>query len=698
MVEQRLDSRIGLNFKTGFIEPGTKPADFFSNKGKSPEEQQIFGKINTDLAEKPLVLPDQNHSTTAPNVTHEVGLADLLSQEQKAINQAIDKIEDNFDKQVNTLTLAKNLPKEKWISLEKKRVEIHNGGNQIIRQVRDSNPDKEEMANAMVAFLKMAKNLMLIDVMENEMGLAKRSGIAEYYEPLSRALKFKTCNEAHIKIAGLSIKDFLKEGDFKPSGYLKSVVEATTARLDDQSYGKILSENSDNPMMKEYANTTKVTIHNACEQIALFSIITPAIFTEINVPYHSETGRQIISKAREITQQALRLREDLLEVISSPDSPDFPELSETLKGYLDQEDVYIRTQALLKFGLAEPRTEIWMYRMATERRDSHDQHQDFYTGLMRSVEKFTKDYPHEVGIFTVEDVLKFMPGSESGERKIPSFEDLRVINEQILKGSSNHKDLKYEISPTGIGFRGTEVLKGVQAEFISKGDPTKVNIFFHGEKNTLAIGINTKKNEICWNSLDDQNDPKMQKIKNEMISLAHSSLLVLKEKVIEERNRDLQRIAEETKTKQQIISTPKPPKREWIPREKPVEKIKPPKPMSVIEATLQNQTLPVEKKKIREHLEFPKDIKFRDLMATIPHKDRKKVISKIKLFNENGSYKFKAISAKHEGKTIYELVMNGFRVLAVKKDSESGNGQSSFEIFKIDFRSNVFGNTTKSVY
>jgi hypothetical protein len=42
--------------------------------------------------------------------------------------------------------------------------------------------------------------------------------------------------------------------------------------------------------------------------------------------------------------------------------------------------------------------------------------------------------------------------------------------------------------------------------------------------------------------------------------------------------------------------------------------------------------------------------------------------------------------------------MNGFRVLAVKKDSESGNGQSSFEIFKIDFRSNVFGNTTKSVY
>jgi len=96
-------------------------------------------------------LPDQNHSTTAPNVTHEVGLADLLSQEQKAINQAIDKIEDNFDKQVNTLTLAKNLPKEKWISLEKKRVEIHNGGNQIIRQVRDSNPDKEEMANAMVA-------------------------------------------------------------------------------------------------------------------------------------------------------------------------------------------------------------------------------------------------------------------------------------------------------------------------------------------------------------------------------------------------------------------------------------------------------------------------------------------------------------------------------------------------------------------
>jgi len=76
--------------------------------------------------------------------------------------------------------------------------------------------------------------------------------------------------------------------------------------------------------------------------------------------------------------------------------------------------------------------------------------------------------------------------------------------------------------------------------------------------------------------------------------------------------------------------------------------------------------------------------------------------NKIELLKKFGSNNFKAISAVHEEKTVYELSVGNFRVLAVKKDSVGGNGSDNgdakYEIFKIDDRGKVFGKTTKKVY
>ena len=83
-------------------------------------------------------------------------------------------------------------------------------------------------------------------------------------------------------------------------------------------------------------------------------------------------------------------------------------------------------------------------------------------------------------------------------------------------------------------------------------------------------------------------------------------------------------------------------------------------------------------------------------------KDRKRIVDKINWLKENFSNQFKPLTATHEKKPVFEFRIGKFRVLCVPQDSTNGNdlgsGKSKYNIFKIDDRGDVFGNTTKTVY
>jgi len=613
----------------------------------------------------------------------------LLRQEGLSIGRATDIAEKAFNGQIHTSHLDENFPQKKWNYLEDRRLEIHNGGNLLIKAVKDSNPGKEEVKSAMIALLKTSRNLLLIDILDNEVSLAKKNNVD--CRPLAEIIKFRNCSEALMKIEGFSIADFLKGGNFKSSQYLKSVVEATTARGDDDSYSKILSENADSPTIKEYPTFAKQALHYACEQLAIFSVITPEIFDEVKVPYQDEGGKKIVSKAKEIIQQGMNIRRDLLKVISSPNSPDFPEMSKTLEGYLDQDDLYIRTHALLKLGLNDPEYEIWAYRMAKIMLSKNEQYHDFYAKLMHSIERFTEDYPREVTIFTSEKTLKFLSDSNLDEEKIPSLEDIRKINEQIFKESLNHRNLKYEISPNVVDFHGTEVLKKIQIEFVSQGDPTKVTVFLYGDHDSLAIGIDTKRNDVDWNSLDDPNEPKMKGMKNSAKLLTRSILLALKEKVIAEKIKHLQDI-KGSMPEEPAIPTPKMPKRVRTFREKIKIDIQQ-KPIGIEKIKLDlenngNQNKTTEKNGVKRHVIVPEDT---ERPKNIDEEKWKIILQRVKRFNEDGIGDFKMIEkTKHDPVPLYRLRLDkDYRLILIKSDQKN-NGSQPYKLHQVLKRKNDY--------
>jgi len=638
----------------------------------------LTGIAGLPLHEQRLVIQDRvmpiitgviNNADGKPNVT------DPFLHEQSVLNSIADKAESALADRIKIFGLPKDFPTEIWVALEKRRVKIHNSSIFLTRNVKDSNPKQNVVADAMVAALRIARNLLLTDIMDKQLGIANKHGLGDSFQPLMETVRFKTCGEPTIKIQGFSIVDFLRSKNFEMSQFLRSSVEATMARRK-YSYDNILLENTDNPRVKAYPHTARQAIHNACEQFSILSVLAPEIFEEIKVPCHDDAEQEIVSKTRGVIEQALALRRNLLKTIFFPNSPDFPALSALLKEYLDQKDINIKIITLVRLGLNEPKNEIGAYRKA-EILYERGEHTDLYAKLISVIEEFTRVYPQEADIFTIEETTKFLPESRVEGKGFPSFEDLKKISEQILKQSSG---LKYEISPSGVDFHGVAVLKNIIVKFISKGDPTKIQFFLCEEKENFAIGINTKKEKIYWNSLKDPNAPKLQGIRNEAMLLVRSILLAVQAQVEAEYKKG-------QKSKAAIVNptvlnsngSKKDHRDIYVPRPKEA-KPKPKKPLIPIPEVLLGKNANggeneiAAENEVRHNINFPEKKNMNKLMKHVSPENQKKIIEAVNEYNETGVGILKMLdkTAMHNGKPIIELKYRKYRILMTSNGHRNG--------------------------
>lgn len=617
-----------------------------------------------------------------------------FSQEQRKINDDMANARDEFD---GLLKKTENFPGEKWNSLEDRRKEIYNAGINLVKKIKKIIPEENELFDCALITLKVAENLLITGTFEKQAEIASRFKLGDSYNKIGQALRFNACGELFIKIDKISLADIFRKKDFDSSQYLKSSITAALVNGNRfrEDFEVIFTENTVDPMAKSYPKTAKKTIYDACLQLSILSVMDAETFDFSKIPADNKMEKEMVLKAKKIVEEASSIRNDLLNTAFSPDSPDFPVLSKTLEKYLSENDPILRALSLARLDIHKIGIQVRAYRLAKSLavENKNTRQSLFYSKLVDSIKKFSKDSPQQMKFFTMEECDIFLNKNKLKDSPTPSFEDIREINGKILKLPSKY--YRYEINSANINSCNSVNIKTISIKLLSA---TKVTVILRGEESDFEIRINTKKKEIDWQFFDVPEEPEMEEIKKGLMCLIYSSLLEVR-KNTEEEYKKLQAL-KDPKTEPQITPVPKQ-KREWIPREKVVKNK--PKPMDVIETILQDKHLSEKGNEIKIQLRFPKGVKSVDLMETITEKGQKVILNKIRKLNIFGtSNEFSAITATHKGKTVHRLRARNYRVLATKKDSKNENGANNgkrlFEIFKIGRRGKVFGQRTKKIY
>jgi len=613
-----------------------------------------------------------------------------------ALNILTDKpTEDKTNLRILTVEKAKlNTPEGKrfvgwaktWNNLDDELVNLNAAAKNIFRNVETSNPEPEKklVTRSALDAIKVAYNLLANNVFERQTGIIKAASEynAEDCFKTNKSPNSTFHQELFIKFGGLSLFDILTVKNLDLSKYLEATVKATQAIREPCFYNEVLLENKGNPMLEADPDTAKKNVLNACEQLALLSILNQDLFSLVRMPKHSKNEQEIFEKTKENIDIISAIRKELLKTLFHSSSPNFTALSETLEKIIDKNDQDLTDMTLLKFGFENPITARSAYRAAAWLALKDNPQSSFYTKLAKAIKGFTKNSILGRDIRIFEDVCSIFHEEELKSALTVSFEDIQAINKRILNFSSKRE---YGINPSDVKCCNSNNISKITVGFLYKNDPTKLLITLTGEKINFQLGLDTKAQEIEWQFLEDPDDPKMQDAKNAAILATYSALNSMQKQAEIEHQEKLKVEQEVIKsstngnghkksTEETII---------WTPREK-IEEPKP-KKLSAIEKLLQGEIPAPVKESVRRHIDIPTEIES-IRPKNIADEQWEKLIEKIKRYNQNNGVGSLELLVKTEVKErIFRLkVDKKWRVLVTENDFNNGNGQGKSQHYKIN--------------
>lgn len=543
--------------------------------------------------------------------------------------------------------------------------------------------------------LRTGTALFMANCLRHLRTFAAGKGFEAQLTPYIDLLGYRYLGWTSIGISGISIEDMMnkKTAATLSSSSLYKFFQGSYSVKRNISHNEVLKENT-GELKQEYPNITKNYIEMATADV-LAAIDLPGnaldrLGTNVN------TATEYIRWAKQFIDQARKLYQKPYATLLDPQSSDFPSLKQAIEVLLKQTWAD-RMLAVHFLGLQETSRMYNLYRKARKFAQEDNNH-DFYNLLADVVLEYAEAKSSD-RILTHEDVIMLINGNVENH-DVPTFEDLKVIGDKAFRKSSQKE---YLVDPNQIEIDRSNLIMPpkISVEFPS-GNSSKIDVALHYENKDkemldLAIQIDTKKGKLDWSFMDSPDDPEMKRM-HDAIMLATKQILLDVQKQAEKKWQERQIASASGSQPSMVAQTTNgtKPKSEtpYVPREK-AEKTEKEKFLTPIQEALSEAIFDPSAKKVKRHITPLKEESMQQMMNGISPENKAFIRQKIQNFNERGVGKFKALPGyiTPEGKKVYELRANDYRVLLTEVSGVNGNGNNKiheFEVYKIGNRGKVF--------
>jgi hypothetical protein len=565
-----------------------------------------------------------------------------------------------------------------WNEVEDKRELILNSMATLTGKLRNIKFTKYETNGYIYFLLKTARDLLIIENLNEQEASASNHNFFELYHPIRQLLEVHMGVSLRTKIGETSLFDIFNNKS-NPSDYYSATVEAALA-TNNNSQDKFLPEKTGNKLIDDSVNLARESIFNTCLQTIATSIIAPDEFKEFNQLNLKKGEQEIVNKAIKLVKQTSQIKKTIFEnIFLKYDTNSFESERIILERYLNEDTAGV---ALDLLGLNELKTLLLGYR---ESKRLIKEDSSLYGKLEKHIKDYSKTIPQAYKVFSSDDIDLFLNNENIHPLSpVPTFEELKEKSSQIIRLSPSKAE--YIVDPQTVISDGFNPPQKIILKFLSispENPKFSVNLFYEPEKDKVfesVFIIYAKDQELSWNFLEEPSDLDMKFMRDATMRYIKNILSTI------QKNIELEYLQTQKQT-QPIIKTHV----EKPPYEAEAEKVtlpKPPTPINV-ELSKENSDQAEAKTEIRGHISFPKNVKIEKILKRIPSENQPELIAEIERYNrgESNSVKMLTDHARHNKKPVFELVKNDFRtLLTMIAPSEKGykginQGKPEFEVY-----------------
>lgn len=414
-------------------------------------------------------------------------------------------------------------------------------------------------------------------------------------------------------------------------------------------------------------------------------------------PQSKGLQRMVTAAANSLLQKTKVIRESILEALANPKNPQHHVLTDRVNTLLHQ---HPETQliALYCLGLSDTEKVRTLYRKAIVLADS-SYNSEFYYLLASKINYFISELP-EGTFLPTKDLIPYLTSddSEPVETKKAELKDMATIVKGIF---AKWSETNYALRPEAISWG--KLLTPTYAQILfEKQNPLRLILLLHYQAELeddlfLRFRFDLKKGLMDWSFLESPEDPELEVIRSDAISVTHQILTRLLEylsqiyeskQILETNNvTTRQTPAGRSDTQAYLPDT-------W---RKEVKRLgdEAESANSISIASL-NESRSRTEEAIKTQIVLPEDDVLKKFLNNLTSYDRDNVTTGISQFNEMRIGRLRRkVKRDLEGNPLYTLRINtktpgDARVLV--RELNSTKGERYFEIIDIDYRKNIYRN------
>lgn len=540
----------------------------------------------------------------------------------------------------------------------------------------------------------LGASLVTRNILKNQLAIARRQGFADRYEPYANIYEASITSELSVRIGGIDLNDFL---NFRPRHdscvpFFDFLVTGSLVNIK-KLHQQIMAENR-TPFNLKYPNIAISTIETIPSKIGALLAVPTDSFSRL--PPQSPLLMEITQQGMKLIQAAGEVTQATRNLMVNPTSSNFPDLKDSMLKYLSTD----RITGIIAINIlteGQDKNLFSLYRRIKQFRALGDNN-TFYSAFMDTLGDYIIEGSKIETILTtndVTDILDLDDGERSDNFQTSTFEQLNKLIGLILTKTANKK--AYTVDPDNLQWGNLAKPKTVEIKF-DPGRPKKLTITLSfdnglGEATDLRFTLDTQKNTLDWNLLEDPMIPEDQETTSLRSALIRASIDILT---------DIQAQAEKEfiarqSAKAQAVAVPRPQRIKRERNDDPVYQLR-----KQISADGETEVV------TSDHIEMELSSAVRKNLVTIPeakelerklkhlsYVDREIVKTAITEYNEKGTGgKFtKKKRLGPDGTPRYTLsigctVPGGVRALL--KEQVSENEARAYEIIDIRYRKDIY--------
>ena len=555
-------------------------------------------------------------------------------------------------------------------------------------------------------FLLIGAEFTYRKALEDQLRFARKKGFEQRLAPYSHFTLLTGASSLLIRIGDVCMGDLFN--DEKTPTHLASwyrfIVEGANAASNQEKSDELKAQIpvwNNEGFFTRYPKLTRDFAEFTFEY-GRRMILTPEPAQLDSYPSSRASKSEAVRWAKEALIQTARIKANIYDAVTDPESPQFLPLKDLITSYLHG-DERLQLAALATLRGLNIINGLFMYRAAKQYvRD--DSEVEFYKTLSDAMGKFINETSAQSQYITVNDLVTIFNPDGLIPQEVPTYEDLRLSLKSIYsKSSPRSSRVNYDINPKNIDWINLVEPTSVYMTLMpDKPHTFSISLLWEndkGESLNFFAAADTKSGGFAWFLIDSPNDPDMEGLRKNLFVVAGKMLKDVQNQVEElklQQQKNLTSsipspVTEAKKDDKEIFALLEQPERitheKKLPREvlTPIKKalMEPTRVYSTPEIKL--QLVPEEGKTVDEYLENIPD-----------RQDREDIREDWAEFNLNGGYLKPLRKKDTDGETVYSLdvrssVPGRSRILA--KERKLGQaGQRVFVVVKegVGYRKDIY--------